>query len=308
MARLDEIDAFVCVIETGGFTAAAARLGRSPSAVSKLMARLEERLGVRLLQRTTRQMRPTAEGEAYYRQAAALVEELREVETRIGREGSVPRGLLRVTTSVGLGLSQIARLVPEFLRRHPEVRLELNLEDRNVDLVAEGFDIGIRFGRAPDSAMKSRQLGHVARQIFAAPAYVARHGRPRTPQELARHNCLNFNYMNWLNAWPLREKPKGAVREFPVAGNFVADNGELLYQMALQGVGIMRLADFMVADDVAQGRLELLLEAFNPRESVPIYLIWPPQRFEPPRLRAFIDFMVEQFTPAPPWKRRPGER
>ena len=303
MARLNEIDAFVCVIETGGFTAAAEKLGLSPSAISKLMARLEERLGVRLLQRTTRQMRPTPEGEAYYKRASVLVEELRAVETQIGREGSVPRGLLRVTTSVGLGLSQISKLVPDFLRRYPEIRLELNLEDRNVDLVAEGFDIAIRFGRAPDSALKSRQLGHVTRQIFAAPAYIERHGRPRTPQDLAQHNCLNFNYMSWLNAWPLREKKGGVEREFPVAGNFVADNGELLYQMALEGVGIMRLADFMVADDVAQGRLVLLLEEFNPRQDVPIYLVWPPQRFEPPRLRAFIDYMVERFTPSPPWKR-----
>jgi DNA-binding transcriptional LysR family regulator len=302
MARLDEIDAFVCVIETGGFTAAAEKLGLSPSAVSKLMARLEERLGVRLLQRTTRQMRPTPEGEAYYKRASALVEELREVETQIGREGSVPRGLLRVTTSVGLGLSQISKLVPEFLRRFPEVRLELNLEDRNVDLVAEGFDLGIRFGRAPDSALKSRQLGHITRQIFAAPSYIARHGRPRAPQDLAQHNCLNFRYMSWLNAWPMRETKNGTEREFPVSGNFVADNGELLYQMALEGVGIMRLADFMVADDVAAGRLVLLLEEFNPRQDVPMYMVWPPQRFEPPRLRAFIDYMVELFTPGPPWK------
>lgn len=304
MARLDEIDAFVCVIETGGFTAAAEKLGLSPSAVSKLMARLEERLGVRLLQRTTRQMRPTAEGEAYYKRASALVEELREVESRIGREASVPRGLLRVTTSVGLGLSQISKLVPEFLRRYPEVRLELDLQDRNLDLVAERFDIGIRFGRMPDSSLKSRQLGHVTRQIFAAPSYIARHGRPRTPQDLARHNCLNFHYMNSLNTWPLREKKTGPEREYPVTGNFVADNGELLYQMALEGVGIMRLADFMVADDVAQGRLVLLLEEFNPRQSLPIHLVWPPQRFEPPRLRAFIDYMVELFTPGPPWTRR----
>jgi DNA-binding transcriptional LysR family regulator len=303
MARLNEIEAFVCVIETGGFTAAADKLGVSPSAISKLMARLEERLGVRLLQRTTRQMRPTAEGEAYYKRASALVEELREIETQIGREGSVPRGLLRVTTSVGLGLSQISKLVPDFLRRYPEVRLELNLEDRNVDLVGEGFDIGIRFGRAPDSSLKSRQLGHVTRQIFAAPSYLERSGRPRKPQDLAQHNCLNFRHMNWLNVWPMREKKGGVEREFPVAGNFVADNGELLYLMALEGVGIMRLADFMVADDVAKGRLVLLLEEFNPRPDVPIYLAWPPQRFEPPRLRAFIDYMVEQFTPSPPWKR-----
>lgn len=304
MARLDEIEAFIGVIDAGGFTAAAGKLGLTPSAVSKLIARLEERLGVRLLQRTTRRMRPTAEGEAYYRQAAVLVEELREVETRIGHAGSVPRGLLRVTTSVGLGLSQIAKLVPGFLQRHPEMRVELSLEDRNVDIVGEGFDIGIRFGRARDSALKTRQLGAVSRQIFAAPSYLARQGRPRTPQDLARHNCLTFGAMSWLNTWPLREKKGGAVREFRVGGNFVADNGELLYQMALEGVGIMRLADFMVADDVAAGRLELLLEAFNPRGNLPIYLIWPPQRFEPPRLRAFIDYMVAQFTPGPPWTRQ----
>ena len=312
MTRLSEIDAFVSVVEAGGFSAAAPRLGLTPSAVSKLISRLEGRLGVRLLQRTTRQVRPTAEGEAYYRRASRVLEELREAEAELGMGSSAPRELLRVNCSVGLGQAQLAKLVPEFLLRYPEIRLELALEDRTVDLVGEGFDIAVRFGRMQDSALMTRRLGSVSRRIFAAPSYIARAGMPRTPRDLATHNCLNFSATIWLNRWPLLEEDHGAdaaaaapspnAREVEVSGNFVGNNGELLYLMALEGVGIMRLADFMVADDLAAGRLVPLLDAFDPRDAVPLYLVWPPQRFEPPRLRAFIDFMVEKFTPAPPWE------
>jgi DNA-binding transcriptional LysR family regulator len=182
MAHLSDVEAFIGVIEAGGFSSAATRLGLTPSAISKLVVRLEERLGVRLLQRTTRQVRPTAEGEAYYRRASRALEELHEAETEIGREGNVPRGLLRVNTSVGLGLSQIAKLVPDFLLRYPEIKLELALEDRNIDVVAEGFDIAVRFGRMQDSTLKTRQLGTVSRQIFAAPPTspaAANHARRR---------------------------------------------------------------------------------------------------------------------------------
>ncbi len=304
MPQLGELEAFVAVIEAGGFSAAAPRLGLTPSAVSKLIGRLEERLGLRLLQRTTRQLRPTAEGEAYFARARGLLDELRDMDAEIAGERGAARGLLRVNCSVGLGLSQLTRLVPDFLQRHKQVRLELALEDRFVDLVGEGFDIGIRLGRRPESALRSRQLGTIARRIFASPAYLERMGTPRTPEDLAQHNCLNFSTMAWLNAWPLKTgRERQPTRGVDVSGNFLGNNGELLYQMALEGVGIMRLADFMVADDIRAGRLVPLLEEFDPRESVPLYLVWPAQRFEPPRLRAFIDYMVECFTPAPPWRR-----
>lgn len=301
MARLDEIEAFVAVVDAGGFSAAAPKLGLTPSAVSKLIGRLESRLGVRLLQRTTRRLRATPDGEAYFRRATRILEDLRDADAELGQGNSQPRGLLRVTTSVGLGQTQIAPLMAEFLLRYPDIRLELSVDDRTADLVSEGFDLAIRLGRMDDSSLIVRQLGTIRRRIFAAPSYLERRGVPRTPADLAHHNCLNFTTTSWLNSWALREGEAGAVREFPVAGNFLGNNGELMYQMALAGVGILRLAEFMAARDIRDGRLTALLDDCNPNEAIPLYAAWPPGRFLALRLRVLIDYLVEKFTPKPPW-------
>jgi len=296
---IDDLTAFVKVVETGGFSAAAPALKLTPSAVSKLIGRLEQRLGVRLLQRTTRQVRCTQEGEAYYQRVSRLLADLEASERELIDGRGTPRGLLRVTTSVAIGMHQLAPLVPEFLERYPALRLDLTVDDRVNDLVAEGFDLAVRLGRAADSSLKARKIGDAHRYIYGAPAYLERHGTPRTPEDLLGHNCLNFSGQNVLNRWPVQDKDK-RLREVAVNGNFLGNNGELLFQMALAGVGLMRLADLVAEGPKREGRLVRVLQRFDPGDSVPLYAVWPQGRFEPPKVRVFVDYLLEKFTPAPP--------
>jgi len=297
---LDDLTAFVKVVELGGFSAAAPALRLTPSAVSKLIARLEQRVGVRLLQRTTRQVHCTPEGEAYYQRVAPLLAELRASEREVSDRSGAPRGLLRVTTSVAIGMHRVAPLVPDFLDRYPELQLDLTVEDRVNDLVAEGFDIAVRLGRATDSSLKARKIGQARRHIYAAPSYLQRHGTPRTPDDLLKHNCLNFSGQNVLNRWPVQDKDKSRLREIEVAGNFRGNNGELLFQMALAGIGLMRLADLVAEGPMREGKLVRLLQPYDPPDSVPLYAVWPQGRFTPPKVRVFVDFLLERLTGAPP--------
>jgi DNA-binding transcriptional LysR family regulator len=299
---IDDLTAFVKVVEAGGFSAAAPALKLTPSAVSKLIGRLEQRLGVRLLQRTTRQVRCTQEGETYYQRVSRLLADLDASERELIDGRGTPRGLLRVTTSVAIGMHQLAPLVPEFLERYPALRLDLTVDDRVNDLVAEGFDLAVRLGRAADSSLKARKIGDAHRYIYGAPGYLERHGTPRKPEDLLQHNCLNFSGQNVLNRWPVQDKDK-RLREIAVGGNFLGNNGELLFQMALAGVGLMRLADLVAEGPKREGRLVRVLQRFDPGDSVPLYAVWPQGRFEPPKVRAFVDYLLEKFTPAPPGRR-----
>jgi DNA-binding transcriptional LysR family regulator len=295
----DELTAFVKVVESGGFSAAAPALQLTPSAVSKLIARLEERLGVRLLQRTTRQVRCTPEGEAYYQRVSRLLADLQASEQEL-TEGSVtPRGLLRVTTSVAIGMHQLAPLVPEFLERYPALRLDLTVDDRVNDLVAEGFDLAVRLGRAADSSLKARKIGDAHRYVYAAPSYLERHGTPRLPDDLLKHNCLNFSGQNVLNRWPFHAADRTRLSELEVRGNFLGNNGELLFQMALAGVGLMRLADLVAAGPEREGKLVRVLARYDPGDSIPLYAVWPQGRFVAPKVRVFVDYLVEKLAPAP---------
>ncbi len=301
--QIDDLTAFVKVVESGGFSAAAPALQLTPSAVSKLIGRLEERLGVRLLQRTTRQVRCTPEGEAYYQRVSRLLADLQASERELIDGSATPRGLLRVTTSVAIGLHQLAPLVPEFLDRYPALRLDLTIDDRVNDLVAEGFDLAVRLGRAVDSSLKARKIGDVYRHIYAAPSYLKHHGTPQTPDDLLKHNCLNFSTQTVLNRWPMKYKDKARLSELEVRGNFLGNNGELLQQMTLAGVGLMRLADMVATEPEREGKLVRVLERYDPGESFPLYAVWPQGRFTPPKLRVFVDFLLEKFTPVPPWRR-----
>jgi DNA-binding transcriptional LysR family regulator len=296
---IDDLTAFVKVVELGGFSAAAPALKLTPSAVSKLIARLEQRLGVRLLQRTTRQVRCTPEGEAYYQRVSRLLADLEASERELIDGSGTPRGLLRVTTSVAIGMHRLAPLVPEFLARYPALRLDLTVDDRVNDLVAEGFDLAVRLGRAADSSLKTRKIGVARRQLYAAPSYLERHGTPRTPDDLLKHNCLNFSGQNVLNRWPVQEPGKSRLREIEVGGNFLGNNGELLFQMALAGVGLMRLADLVAEQPEREGKLVRLLPRYDPGDAVPLYAAWPQGRFTPPKLRVFVDFLLERFAPKP---------
>ncbi|HJQ60675.1 MAG TPA: LysR family transcriptional regulator [Vineibacter sp.] len=299
MDRIGDMAAFVKVVEANGYSAAAPQLGLTPSAVSKLVTWLEERLGVRLFNRTTRKLALTEAGEAFYRDAARIIADVDAAESAIGQRGAEARGLLKVTTSLAFGSHQILPLVPEFLAAHPGIELDLSFTDRVVDLVQEGFDVACRIGRLTDSSFVARKIGEDRRVVVAAPAYLARHGEPSHPDDLAQHNCLGFRDRLHMNRWPFMID--GAVRELAVRGNCRADDGDMLYHLAEAGVGIARLTRLTVARAIREARLTQILASFTPDDAVPIHAVYPHRRLLPPKVTAFVDFLSAKFDP-PPWE------
>ncbi len=294
-----EMAAFVRVVEAKGFSAAAGPLGLSPSAVSKLVTRLETRLGVRLLQRTTRALHLTTEGEAFYESARRIVREIETIEEQISVQRGTPHGLLRVTTSLAFSTHQLAPVILEFMARHPLVQLELLPTDRVSDMVEEGIDIAIRIGRLADTSFMARKIGEDKRLICAAPSYLARHGTPRRPEELTRHNCIVSRERPHLNRWPFRIDDQ--VREVEVSGRVAISEGEMQMQLALQGIGIVRLTRLTMAQAIRDGTLVPLLVDFSADEPVPIHAVYPHRRHLAPKVPAFVNFLIEKFTP-PPWE------
>ena len=294
-----EMAAFVRVVDAKGFSAAAGTLGLSPSAVSKLVTRLETRLGVRLLQRTTRALHLTAEGEAFYAAARRIVSEIETIEAQITGQRDTPHGLLRVTTSLAFSTHQLAPVILEFMARHPLVQLELLPTDRVVDMVEEGIDIAIRIGRLADTSFMARKIGEDKRLICAAPSYLARHGTPRRPEDLARHKCIVSRERASLNRWQFRLD--GQIREIEVAGRVAISEGEMQMQLALQGIGIVRLTRLTMAQAIRDGALVPLLSEFSADEPVPIHAVYPHRRHLAPKVPAFVNFLIEKFTP-PPWE------
>lgn len=290
---------FVRVVDAKGFSAAAPSLGLTPSAVSKLVTRLEARLGTRLLQRTTRSLRLTAEGEMLYAAARRIVGDIETLERQIRGRSGTPQGLLRVTTSLAFAGHQLAPVLDDFLARHPLVQVEVLPTDRVVDLVEEGIDVAVRIGRLPDSSLLARRIGADKRLICAAPAYLERHGAPLQPADLMRHSCIVGRDRAHLNRWPFRID--GRLQEIEVAGRVAGGDGEMQLQLALQGLGIVRLTRLTVARAVRSGALVPLLDAWSADEPVPIHAVYAPGRPLAPRVSAFVDFLVERFSP-PPWE------
>ena len=294
--RAGEMAVFVQVVEHGSLTAAAHGLRLSPSAVSKLIARLEDRLGARLLQRTTRRVSVTAEGRLFYERARELLEELDAAEELVSAGRLRPRGTLRVSLSHGFGMSQIVPLVPAFAARYPDVELQLSFADSRVDLAGHGIDLAIRLGPVQDEALIARRLGDHGRIVCAAPAYLARHGAPQVPEDLAAHNCILFDRPDYLNQWPFRAAD-GSVARVRVRGNFRSDNGDALFELLLQGLGVAWAADFLALPHLAAGRLVPLLTEHAVDERTAIHAVYPQRRHLPAKVRAFIDFLVERFQP-----------
>ena len=301
MDRPGEMTAFVRVVEDGGFSAAARTLGVTPSAISKLIGRLEDRLGARLLHRTTRSINLTHEGVAFYQRSVRILREIEEAEEAISQLHAAPRGTLRINAAVAFATYQIVPLMPAFLALYPELHLELTVTDRVVDLIEEGVDVAIRTGARTDSSLITRLLAEDHRRICAAPSYIDRHGVPRTPADLAGHNCLAWiGNQGHLNDWPFAG-PDGPYT-MTVSGNAEVNNGETLFEMALAGVGLAHMAEFRVGPEIAAGRLVPVLLDHHRSEPLPIHVVYPHRRHLLPKVRAFVDFLVEKFTPDPPWR------
>lgn len=295
--RAGEMEAFALAAELGSFSAAGRRLGLSPSAVSKLVARVEDRLGARLLLRSTRALRLTPEGEAYLARAQHILAEIDAAERAVASgAGAVPRGKLRVSASVGFGVSCVVPLVPAFLALHPAVQLDLSLSDGLVDLVEDRTDIAIRSGPLRDSALKARLLMRSRRVIVAAPAYLARQGVPERPQDLMRHNCLGFNFRRSLEGWPFRDPGGTEAYTLAVPGNVQANNGATHLQLCRAGLGLARLGAFHVEKDIAQGRLVPVLEPYNAGETEEINALHLGHAHLAARIRAFIDFLARHLS------------
>ncbi|HEY2872414.1 MAG TPA: LysR family transcriptional regulator [Reyranella sp.] len=294
-----EMAAFVRVVDARGFSAAAPALGLSPSAVSKLVTRLEARLGVRLLQRTTRALSLTAEGEAFYAAARRIVGEIAALEAEIGERRRTPHGLLRVTTALTFSTHQLAPIVGEFLTRYPAIQLELMPTDRVVDMIEESIDVAIRIGRLPDSSFMARKIGDDVRLVCAAPSYLAAHPAPQRPQDLTHHNCILSRDRAHLNRWPFRID--GRVREIEVDGRVAVSEGEAQLRLGLQGLGVVRLTRLTLTASIKRGELVPLLQDYSAEEPVPVHAIYPHRKHLASKVSAFVDFILEKFTP-PPWE------
>lgn len=289
--RARAMEVFTVAVAEGSFSAAGRCLGLTPSAVSRTIDRIEARLGVRLLLRSTRALALTAEGEAYLRAARRILADLDDAEQVIADQGA-PRGRLRVSAAQAHGRLSIVPLLGDFVRLHPHILVDISLADRLVDLAAGQADVAIRFGPLADSPLTARKLGESRRVIIAAPAYLAQHGIPQVPEDLHGHNCLNFNFRRAEPTWPFRD----GAREYslPVRGNIEANNGETLGQLAAAGVGIARVGAFSIADEIASGQVVPILEDYNPGDVEAIHAVFAGGANTPARVRVFVDFLVER--------------
>jgi DNA-binding transcriptional LysR family regulator len=300
MDRAAEMTAFVRTVETGGFSAAARQLGLTPSALSKLVTRLENRLGARLLQRTTRRVQLTAEGEAFYARARPILKAMDEAEAEVAEAGASPRGQLRLFCGSTFGMHQLAPAIPRFQARNPAVAIDITISDERLDMMQEGFDLAIRIGPLDESSLVARRICNLERVICASPAYLERHGTPRTPDDLQQHNCLWITSLPALRRWPF--DTDDGIRVVHVEGNVVTNNAETVLQLAVAGVGVTRLSDVVVAEAIRAGSLVPILADWHHVEPVPLFATYPSGRNLSPKVRAMVDFLVEEFGSAP-WRR-----
>ena len=299
MSEVSDLRTFVRVVERGGFAAASKDLGITPSAVSKLITRLEDRLSVRLLHRTTRRLALTPEGEIYHLRARDVLAAIEDADAEVSRAGQRPRGRLRVSCVTAFALHQLMPALPDFLARYPEVELELAVTDRVVDLLNENADVGIRSGTVADGSLVARKIAEITRGLYASPDYLARRGTPRSPDQLREHDCIVLSHIPSSHRWPFLADGKFALVE--ISSRTVVDIGEAALRLAVAGGGIARLADLIAAEALGAGLLEPVLPEMHVAEPVPLSAVYPQGRHRMPKVRAFLDFLIERFSHAP-WR------
>lgn len=300
MGATSDMRVFVRVVEQQSFAAAATTLGLSPSAVSKLVTRLEDRLGVQLLHRTTRRLSLSSDGEVYFARARQILADIEDAEAEVARTRGAPRGYLRVNTSNAFGIHQLAPALPDFIARFPEITIDLAITDRLIDIGTELADVTIRAAGQVTASVQvgSRKIANYERAICAAPSYLARHGEPRTPGDLTRHLCIVISGpapYRWLF------RAGSEVEEVEIVRFLAVDNSEAALQLALNGGGIIRLGHMLVAEPIAQGQLVPLLAAVQHEQSLELTAFYREGRQRLPKVRVFLDFLVERFASAP-WR------
>lgn len=288
--RVGELKVFLRVVETGSFSEAARALLTTPSTVSKLIARIEKRLGVRLIERSTRRLSLTDEGKLFYERGGALLADFDAFERDLAQGASKAGGTVKVNASVGFGTIALVPLLPDLWVTHPNIVVDLSLSDEMVDLYLDRTDIAFRVGSLADSSMVARRIGVARRKIVASPAYLERRGRPHTIDDLDHHNCLGFNFRRAAPVWPLRND--GRIVDRMIGGTLLANNGETVRHLAVAGAGLCRLADYHVRDDLTAGRLVEVLSEAGYDDEEEIHALYIGGTLMPQRIRVFLEFIV----------------
>jgi len=301
MDRLTALEVFVKVVDGQSFAAAARDLGLSPAMVSKHVQALEERLGARLLNRTMRRMSLTEIGRGYYERARQVIADLEDADRAAGDLHAAPRGLLKVNAPFSFGIRHVGPAIADYLTAYPEVSIDITLNDHYIDLLAESVDVALRIGRLADSSLIARRLAPIRLALCASPAYLRRHGTPRTPRDLAGHNCLLYTYAASGDEWRFIG-PDGREEAVRVSGGLRANNGDLLQAAMGEGVGIALAPTFMIGEAVKAGTLMRLLQDYRLPESA-LHAVYPPGRHLTAKLRSFIDFLAKRFGDEPEWDR-----
>jgi len=299
MEGLDVMATFARVVEAEGFSAAARELGLSKSAVSKQVARLEDRMGVRLLNRTTRRLSLTEAGAAFYQGCRRVVAEAVAAQEAVGHLAERPRGRLVVSAPMSFGIRHLVPVLPDFMARHAEVTVDLQLDDRHVDLVEEGFDLALRIGGLSGKSLVARRLAPLCRVLVAAPGYLDSHGRPRALDDLRSHDCLLYSYQQSGSVWHFTTG--GRTREAHVEGRLRINNGDAILAATLAGMGIALIPTFICADALRDGHLERVLPGWRDIGDSAIYAVYPARRNLSPKVRVFVDFLSERFGKTPYW-------
>lgn len=299
MARFENMDTFIRVVEAGSITGAAARLGVAKSAVSRRLKELEEHLGVELFHRTTRRMNLTDTGRAFYHQSVRILEDVLEAELATSQAHGTLKGGLKVALPASFGLMHIGPAINEFSKEHPQIEFDLDFNDREVDLMLEGFDLAIRIANLPDSSLIARRLAPIQTVMCASPSYLKHMGTPQSPDELIEHQCLVYSLLRDWEYWLLADD-KGEVIKTKIHPYLKATTGEFLRDAAVEGLGIILVPSFIVYEEIENGRLVPLLKDFSTPQ-LDAYAIYPQTRHLSQRVRAFVDFLVKRFEGTAYW-------
>lgn len=299
MDRFENMNAFVRVVETGSISAAADRMNTAKSVVSRRLKELEAHLGVELFHRTTRQMNLTDSGRAFYQQCVRILDDILEAEHTTSQFHGALKGSLKVAVPLSFGLMHLGPAIYEFLQIHPDIEFDLDFNDRQVDLLAEGFDLAIRIANLPDSSLIARRLAPIQTVMCASPAYLERMGKPQLPEELIQHRCLAYNLISNFENWDLYDAKEQLVRT-KIAPYLKASDGQFLRDAAVAGLGIVLLPTFIVYQQIDSGALQPLLTEFH-AAPLTAYAIYPQTRHLSQRVRAFVDFLVKRFEKSPYW-------
>lgn len=299
MDSLTDVAVFVKVVEHGSFTATAEQLSLSKSVVSKYVSRLEDRLGARLLNRSTRRISLTEVGRAFYQRSQIALHELEEAEAEVSRLQSAPRGTLRINAPMSFGIMHLAPAIPDFLDQYPELSVDVQFDDRKLDLIDGGFDVALTISNMADSALVARRLGPCHHCVVASPEYLSRHGIPRKPEDLRDHTIVSYKYQESARQWEFID-PHGKSTVVTVSSKVEMNNSMGMREVVLNGAGIMRAPSFVVGSDIQQGRLKTLLPSYGTLQ-MSIYAVYPQRRHLSPKVRAFVDFMSQRIGDTPYW-------